>query len=92
VLFWLSGLDPAPRIRANVMVYFGITTVVSGASLAAAGLLGLDVLLQAALFTPLYAATIWAGARAFRLLPERVFRPLALALCAASALATLPVW
>jgi hypothetical protein len=92
VLFWLSGQDPAPRIRANIMTYFGVTTIVSGASLGAAGLLTLPVLLQAVVLTPIYAGAIWFGSHAFRAFPERVFRPLALALCAGSALAALPVW
>lgn len=92
VLFWLGGQDPAPRVRANVMVYFGITTVASGLSLWIGGFFDPVVLVLALVLAPIYGVMIWLGTRAFRVLPERHFRPLALALCAASALATLPVW
>lgn len=92
VLFWLSGQDHAERVRANVMVYFAITTVVSGVSLWANELFTADVLWRSFVLAPIYAATIWLGARAFRVLPERLFRPFAMALIAAAAVGTLPVW
>ncbi|MSP82277.1 MAG: sulfite exporter TauE/SafE family protein [Alphaproteobacteria bacterium] len=91
VLFWLGGQEPAPRVRANLMVYFGITTIVSGLSLWAGGFFEPRVLLQALVLAPLYGATTWLGSRAFRVLPERLFRPFALAICAGAALATLPL-
>lgn len=92
VLFWLSGQDAAERVRANLMVYFGITTVVSGLSLWAGGLFTADVLWRSLVLTPVYGSTIWFGARAFRVLPERLFRPCAMALITAAALGTMPVW
>jgi uncharacterized membrane protein YfcA len=92
ILFWLSGQDNPERVRANVMVYFGVTTVISGVSLWAAGLFNRDVLLGALALAPIYGATIWLGARAFRALPERLFRPFALALIAAAAIGAMPVW
>lgn len=92
ILFWLSGQDDAARVRANVMVYFGVTTVVSGASLWIAGLFHRDILLGALALAPLYGALIWVGARAFRVLPERLFRPFALLLIAGAAIGAMPVW
>jgi len=35
---------------------------------------------------------IWAGSHAFRVLPERLFRPCAMMLIAAAAIGAMPVW
>jgi hypothetical protein len=92
ILFWLSGHSEAERVRANVMVYFGITTTASGIALWANHLFTREVMIAALVLAPIYAIAIGFGARAFRVLPERLFRPAAFGLIGLAAVATLPVW
>jgi uncharacterized membrane protein YfcA len=92
ILFWLSGQDDPRRVRANVMLYFGFTTIISGVSLWAGGFFDREVLLGALALAPIYGAMIWAGSHAFRVLPEGLFRPCAMMLIAAAAIGAMPVW
>jgi hypothetical protein len=92
VLFWLAGQGLAPLVRANILVYFGITTVVGGVLYLFAGLFTLPRLVGALGLLPVYAVAIFLGVKAFRFASERVYRRLALTLCAAAALVGLPLW
>lgn len=92
VLFWLGGQSDAPVIRANILAFFGLTTVVIGVSYWLNGLFSVAALTQALLLMPIYGAAIWAGATSFRLAPSRLYRRAALAICAAATVAALPAW
>ena len=92
VLFWLAGQGTAPVVRANIMVFFGITTVIGGVLYLTAGLFTAPRLVGAVALLPIYTAAIFLGARAFGRAAEATYRRLALALCAAAALVGLPLW
>jgi len=92
VLFWLAGQGMAPTVRANIMVFFGITTVVGGVLYFLAGLFTGPRAVGSLALIPVYTLAIYAGAHAFGLASERLYRRLALGLCALAALVGLPLW
>lgn len=90
-LFWLgSQRSEAAQIRANLMAYFGLSTVVSGVVFAVAGVLTLDTAIRSLPLIPAYGMGVWAGAWIFARASERAFRWIAYAVIAASALLALP--
>ena len=92
ILFWLGGQASAPVVRANILAYFGLMSVITGMTFWANGLFTADIGRHALLIIPAYAAALGLGALAFRGANERTFRFIAFAICAAIALVALPVW
>jgi uncharacterized protein len=92
VLFWLGGQSGAPTVRANIIVFFALITVVSGITYWWNGLFSARTLTLSIGLMPFYAAAVWLGARSFRLASDELFRWLALALIAVIAVASLPGW
>ena len=92
VLFWLGGQSSAATVRANIIVFFALITVVSGVTYWWNGLFSTRVLTLSVGLMPLYAAAVWLGARSFRSASEVLFRWFALALIAIIAVASLPGW
>ena len=92
VLFWLGGQSSAATVRANIIVFFALITVVSGLTYWWKGLFSAHVLTLSVGLMPLYAAAVWLGARSFRSASEVLFRWFALALIAIIAVASLPGW
>ncbi len=91
VLFWLGGQSAAPTVRANMIVFLGISTVITGAAYWWNGLFVAEQIARSALLVPIYAAAIWLGARCFRHASECLFRRLAFGLIAFAALGSLPI-
>jgi uncharacterized membrane protein YfcA len=92
VCYWL-GADHAPaRFRANIILFFAATNVISLASYLWGGLLGLTVVALAAIAGPMYGVGIYFGSRMFGLASPAVFRNASLALIALAVLLSLPVW
>ncbi len=92
ILFWLGGQSGAATVRWNIFAFFGLISVVGAATFWASGLFTREVVTTGLVLTPLYAAAIVAGSWLFGKATDRQFRVLALSLCAAIALATLPLW
>lgn len=92
VLFWLGGQSTAATVRANIIVFFALTAVISGLAYWWNGLFSERTLILSVGLMPFYAAAVWLGARSFPLAPEVLFRRLALALIAIIAVASLPGW
>lgn len=92
VLFWLGGQSSAATVRANIIVFFALITVVAGLTYWWNGLFSARTVTLSIGLIPLYAAAVWLGARSFRVAPEVLFRRLALALIAIIAVASLPGW
>ncbi|HZH26536.1 MAG TPA: sulfite exporter TauE/SafE family protein [Azospirillaceae bacterium] len=91
VAYWLGGAGPAQSVRANLMLYFAASSLLTTASYLAGGLLTVRVLALAAVAGPAYGVGIWLGARMFGLASEAVFRRVCYALIAAAAVLGLPV-
>lgn len=91
-LFWLGGQSSAVVVRANIIVFFAIITVISGLAYWWNGLFSARTLALSIVLIPFYATAVWLGARSFRLASDVLFRWLALALIAVVAVASLPGW
>jgi uncharacterized membrane protein YfcA len=92
VLFWLGGQSSAASVRANIIVFFALVTVVSGLTYWWNGLFSTRVLTLSIGLMPLYAVAVWLGARSFRAASEVLFRWFALVLIVVIAVASLPGW
>lgn len=94
VVFNLASPLPAAVVRANLILYLLALDVALLAALAWNGALGLGLVVSALVFVPVFVLGNLAGAALFRALPGKAaaYRPAALALIAASALAGLPIW
>ncbi len=91
VAYWLGGGNAAATLRANIILFFFCTSIVSGVTYLAAGLLDLGVLVLAVVAAPGYALGLYLGTRMFTLASERSFRRACYLLIAAAAVVSLPV-
>lgn len=92
ILFWLGGQAGVAQVRVNILAVFGLMSVVAGLTQWANGLLTLAVLREAVFLLPVYLAGTLIGTRLFGCAGEAHYRWIALGLCAAVALAGLPLW
>lgn len=74
VAYWLSGAIAPRTIRANLVIYFTVSSCFSGLSYFFGGLFTEPVLLLAVIVTPIYGAGLWLGSRLFPFASETVFR------------------
>jgi uncharacterized membrane protein YfcA len=92
ILYWLGSANKAGVVRANVVLFFAVSTALATASYALAGLLP-RVLIGLVLLTgPAYGFGIWLGSRMFGLASEQTFRRLCYALIALAALIGMPLF
>lgn len=89
ILFWLGGPSDMSTVRANVIAFFGLLEVATIASYWLNHLFTGEVLALTLVLAPAYAIALWLGARAFRLVSERLFRIVSLGLIALIALLSL---
>lgn len=92
VAYWLGGAIPAIRVRANIVLFFAATGLISAMVYGIGGLFSIRLLLVAALMAPIYGFGVWAGSRLFGLASEANFRRACFALIALAALLGLPLW
>ena len=87
-----SAARAAPAIvRANIILYFAISTVIAMVSYFAGGVLTLTVLKLALVVGPVYGLGLFIGSRLFGVADEGVFRRICYALIAVAVLVSLPV-
>ena len=91
VAYWLSRSIPAETVRANIVLYFAITTVISGVVYLAGGLLTMSVVGLALVTGPIYGLGLYVGSRMFGLASEITFRRICFALIASAIMLSLPV-
>ena len=92
IAYWLGGAIPAARVRANIVLYFAVSGVISAAIYVIGGLLSLEVLRLALLVGPAYGAGLWVGARLFGRASERLFRAICFGLIGVAAVLGAPIW
>jgi uncharacterized membrane protein YfcA len=92
IAYWMGRDAPAPRLRADIVIFFAGSAVVSTAIYALHGLLTLQAFATAACVLPGYAAGVLLGMRLFGKASERLFRRICYALIALAALLGMPVW
>ncbi len=91
VVYWLGGIIPAVTVRANIVLYFAISSLITAVTYLTAGLIGMTVLLLTVLTAPFYGAGIYVGSRLFGLATERTFRRICFGLIAVAAIIGLPL-
>lgn len=89
VLYYLAGRDPAAEIRASLICFFLLTSVMQLAAYAVNGLLTVANGLQGLMLLPVFIAGAVAGSRLFDGARERLYRRVALALVAMVAVGSL---
>jgi uncharacterized membrane protein YfcA len=91
MFLYLSGADPAARMRASFMVYFAWVDIAALTAFAVAGALtGRALLVALALVVP-YLLAAMTGARFFGRASEGLYRRLAVAVLLAVAVVSLPI-
>lgn len=86
VLFWLGGQSEAPTVRANLFAFFGVLSVIETATFLLNGMITWDRIGAGLALLPIFGLAVWAGSRLFTLATGAIFRRIALALCAISAM------
>jgi hypothetical protein len=90
MLFWLSGQSGAETVRANLMGFFGITSIVSGVIFVWRGLIDTQIVLWSLWLVSFYGVGIVFGTRLFGIASDQTFRRAAFALVIATAIIGLP--
>ena len=92
VLYWLRDLTAARVVRANIIVFFAASSVVTIISYLGGGVLTTAVAGLAVLTGPVFGLGLWLGSRMFGLASEEAFRRICYALIALAALISLPLF
>lgn len=90
VAYWLGGAIPAETVRANIVLYFLVSSALTGAAYLAGGLLNTSVVILALIVGPIFALGLYFGSRLFGRAPEKTFRRVCYALIAGAAIVSLP--
>lgn len=91
VAYFLGRQMPSSTIRASIILYFAVSTLISTAAYGLSGLLTLHSAVLAALTAPVYSLGLFCGSRLFGLASERVFRNVCYGLILTAAVVGLPV-
>jgi uncharacterized protein len=92
VLYWLRDLTAARVVRANIIVFFAASSVLTIFSYLTGGVLTTAVLGLALLTCPSFGIGLWLGSRMFGLAGDETFRRICYALIALAALISLPLF
>jgi uncharacterized protein len=90
VAYWLGSTTSAATVRANIVLFFAITSVFGAVGYVWGGLITLHVLAVAAVIAPVYGFGTWAGSRMFGLASDQTFRRICLAMIAFATVVSMP--
>lgn len=91
VAYWLGSHAAAAIIRANIILYFAISTAIAIVAYFAGGVLTLTVLKLSLVVGPIYALGLFLGSRLFGVADENIFRRICYGLIVAALVISLPV-
>lgn len=91
VAYWLGGTIPALVVRANIILFFAITSLISAVGYIWGGLFTLQILTLGALIAPVYGFGAWAGSRMFGLASEQTFRRICFSMIAVATVVSMPI-
>src|ERR1043165_2754884 len=91
VAYWLGSPAAPAVVRANIILYFSISTAIAMVAYYFGGVLTLAVLKLCILVGPVYGLGLFIGARLFGIADEAIFRRICYALIAAAVLVSLPL-
>ncbi len=91
IAYWLGGAIPANIVRANIVLYFEVSTALTLINFLIGGLF-VSALVPLCLMTaPVYGIGLWAGTRLFGVASEATFRRICLCLIALAVVIGLPL-
>ncbi len=91
VAYWLGGTIPAATVRANIVFFFAVTSVIGVVGYVWSGLITHHTLLLALLIAPVYGIGTWSGSRMFGLASDQTFRRICLSMIALATVVSMPV-
>lgn len=91
VAYWLGGTTPAIVARANMILYFAFSTVLTAAGYFWSDLITAKVLALAVVAAPLYGVGVWFGSKMFGIADEQTFRRICYLMIAFSAIVSMPI-
>jgi hypothetical protein len=91
ITYWLGSTKPAAVIRANIILYFAISTAIAIVAYFFGGVLTLLVFKLCLVVGPVYALGLFIGARLFGIADESVFRRICYGLIVVALVVSLPV-
>lgn len=92
VAYWLGGASDGTVVRANIVTYFAVATIITVVSYSISGLLKASLIPLCIASGPVYALGLYAGARLFGTASERTFRLICYALITGATIVSLPVF
>ena len=92
IVFWLGGRADAITVRANLMVFFVLLSAAACVAYLAQGLIAADIVVLSLCLGAPYLAAFWAGVRFFHYASESPTAASPMAIVAASALVSLPLF
>jgi uncharacterized membrane protein YfcA len=92
VLYWLRDATAARVVRANIIVFFAVSSALTTIIYLIGGVLTTDVVGLAVLTGPTFGIGLWLGSRMFGLASDETFRRICYALIALAALVSLPLF
>lgn len=92
VAFWLSGPEPPFIIRANLMVFFALGSVMTYVAYGVGGFFTGEVLRLLVLAVPAYGLAIYLGSRGFGKADPKVYRAVAYSLIALAVISSIPAF
>ncbi|WP_245419508.1 sulfite exporter TauE/SafE family protein [Phyllobacterium salinisoli] len=91
IAYWLGGTMPVGIVRANIVLYFAISTVISTISYVIGGLFVASLAAFALVVGPSYALGLYLGSLLFGQASDRLFRRICYWMIGAAALISLPL-
>ena len=91
IAYWLGGAIPVAFVRANIVLYFALNSIISGVNYSVAGLFTRPAFLLALLVGPAYGIGLVLGSRVFGKADEKLFRRICYGLIAIAAIVGLPL-
>lgn len=90
VAYWLGGAIPRQTVRANIVLFFAASTLMSAIGYLMKGLFTPGLLVLALATAAPYGFGVWLGSRMFGLASEQTFRRLCFAMIAVAAILGMP--
>ncbi|RVT97430.1 sulfite exporter TauE/SafE family protein [Rhodovarius crocodyli] len=84
ILYLLAGKEEAKRHRANLILFFALIAIISVVGPIVGGLVDATTIARLIVTLPVMLLSVRIGARLFHVVPERLYRPFAMAVLVAS--------
>jgi uncharacterized protein len=91
VAYWLGAAKAPDLVRANIVIYFAASALITFVSYTFAGLLTTGIISLALLIGPIYGLGLWAGSHGFKFASEVTFRRICYVLIGGAGVFSLPV-